>query len=52
MLGRIGGILTFLWLIAFVGPVGGACAPLLLAIATIVFLLSLRMRHDPESSWP
>jgi uncharacterized protein DUF5670 len=51
MLGRIGGILIFLWLIAFVGHVGGAWVPLLLGIATIVFLVSFLMQLDPESSW-
>jgi hypothetical protein len=48
---RIGGILIFLWLFAFFGPVGGAWVPLLLAITTIVFLVSFLMQHDPESRW-
>jgi Family of unknown function (DUF5670) len=51
MLRRTGGILVVLWLIAFISPVGGTLLDLLLAIATNVFLVSLLMRHDPESSW-
>jgi len=51
MLWRIGGILIFLWLFALAGHVGGAWVHLLLGIATIVFLVSFLMRHDPESSW-
>lgn len=51
MLGRTGGILVLLWLIAFIGHVGGAWEPLLLAIATIAFLVSFLMQLDPETSW-
>jgi hypothetical protein len=46
----IGGVLVLLWLISFVGPVGGWLIHLILAIATVVFLVNLIMQ-DPESSW-
>ena len=50
MSGRISGILIFLWLLAFVGHVGGAWVHLLLATAAILFLVSFLVQHDPESS--
>jgi hypothetical protein len=46
----IGTILVFLWLLSFVGPVGGWLMHVILAVATVVFLMNVLMR-DPESSW-
>ncbi len=47
----IGGALVLLWLLVFVGQVGGPLIHLLLAITTVVFLINFVMQHDPESTW-
>ena len=49
MLWMIGASLVFLWLLSFVSHAGGVMH-LILAVATIGFLVTLLMR-DPESSW-
>lgn len=49
MLWTIGGILALVWLLGFFGYVGGGVVPLILAIATIVFVVIIVMR-DPENS--
>jgi hypothetical protein len=51
MLWRTGGTLIFLCLFAFVGHGDGGWVHLLLAIATIVFLVRFLMRDDPKNSW-
>jgi hypothetical protein len=45
----IGTVLIFLWLLSFVGPVGGWLIHLTLAVATVIWLVNGLMR-DPESS--
>jgi hypothetical protein len=50
MMWTITGILAILWLLCFIGYLGAWWSPLILGIATVVFLVNALMR-DPESSW-
>lgn len=47
---RIGAVLVALWVISLLGPAPGWWAHLVLAIATVLFILRLLML-DPEFSW-